>query len=98
MERQKKREELISERTDAKIKHVILNQKKDKKAAKYLNSQVPYPFTSREAYERSLRQPLGKDWNTNESHKKLTQPKVKTRVGQIIDPIEKKKEKKHKDA
>lgn len=88
---QQTRADAIANRTDAKLKHVILNQKRDKKVNKYTQLEVPYPFTSREAYERSLRAPLGKDWNTYTMHKQLVQPKIKTRVGHVIDPIEKKK-------
>lgn len=48
---------------------------------------VPFPFTSREQYERAMRQPLGKEWNSKKSFGMLTQPEIKTRRGVIIDPI-----------
>lgn len=54
---------------------------------------VPYPFTSREQYERAMRQPLGREWNANQSFHNLTRPEVKTRLGTIIDPIKKQKQK-----
>ena len=48
---------------------------------------VPFPFTSREQYERAMRQPLGREWNSSVSFASLNQPEVKTRRGTIIEPI-----------
>jgi U3 small nucleolar RNA-associated protein 14 len=48
---------------------------------------VPYPFKTREQYEASLRNPLGKEWNTHEVFQKLTMPRVTTKMGAIIDPL-----------
>ena len=58
-------------------------------AAKYLIEKQPYQFTSKEQYERSLRQPLGPDWNTTVSHKKAVMPAVVVKAGHMIDPIQK---------
>lgn len=69
-------------------KHVVLNEKRNKKAAKYLVDKVPYPFTSREQYEQSLRNPLGSDWNTLTTFAKAIKPAVITKQGAIIDPLE----------
>jgi len=92
-EREKKEEELRKKRKDARLAHVIINENRDTKVEKYRNEKIPYPFKSREAYERSLRNPLGKDWNTQTMHKVMTTPKVKTKIGTVIDPIDKKIEK-----
>lgn len=54
---------------------------------KYTHEAIPYPFTSREQYERSIRNPLGKEWNTSEAFHKLNLPKNKVRTGAIIEPI-----------
>jgi U3 small nucleolar RNA-associated protein 14 len=48
---------------------------------------VPYPFTSREQYERSIRNPLGPDWNTAEVLAKNVAPAVSYKPGVIIAPI-----------
>ena len=45
-------------------------------ASKYLQATVPYPYTSREAYERSLRVPIGPEYNTDEAFRNLTRPAV----------------------
>lgn len=36
--------------------------------------------------------PMGKDWNTMQSHKRLIQPEVITKAGQIIKPLKFKKD------
>jgi len=70
-------------------KRVIVSEKRNKKFAKYLVEKVPYPFTSREQYERSLANPLGNDWNTMGGFKDVIKPAVTTKAGTIIDPIQK---------
>ncbi|CAG8573767.1 2092_t:CDS:10 [Ambispora gerdemannii] len=79
----------VSKRKDANLKHVIINEKRIKKATKYLATQIPYPYETREQYERSLRNPLGKEWNTYEVFQKMVKPRVTTKMGTIIDPLEK---------
>lgn len=50
-------------------------------------TEVPYPFTSREQYERSLRQPIGGEWNTSQSVKSMTRRPVIVSRGAVIAPI-----------
>jgi U3 small nucleolar RNA-associated protein 14 len=40
-----------------------------------------------EQYERSLRAPIGKEWNTRDTFQKMTKPRVITKLGQVIDPL-----------
>ena len=54
-------------RKDAKLEHVIISEKFDKKAAKYNVATLPYPYTSKQAFESNMRQPLGSDFNTQTS-------------------------------
>eukprot|EP00742_Colponemidia_sp_Colp-10_P011047 GILJ01012217.1.p1 GENE.GILJ01012217.1~~GILJ01012217.1.p1 ORF type:complete len:905 (-),score=233.95 GILJ01012217.1:34-2550(-) len=74
-------------RKDAKLKKVIITEKRDKKAAKYQVVDVPYPFTSKEQYEQSLRHPLGREWNTTAVYQRLIQPEVVTKPGVVITPL-----------
>ena len=69
--------------------HVIVSKKRNKKAKKYFLDKVPYPFTSREQYERSLKNPIGNDWNTVETFRKNVKPEVLTKAGTIIPPVQK---------
>eukprot|EP00271_Cylindrocystis_brebissonii_P022634 TRINITY_DN878_c0_g3_i1.p1 TRINITY_DN878_c0_g3~~TRINITY_DN878_c0_g3_i1.p1 ORF type:complete len:1258 (-),score=449.77 TRINITY_DN878_c0_g3_i1:103-3876(-) len=83
----KQREAALGSRTDAKLKHVLISERLDKKALKYQHEGVPYPFTSREAYEQSLRAPIGREYNTDEAFRNKTRPAVLKSSGVIIDPI-----------
>jgi len=51
-------------------------------------NDVPFPFTEKELYEKSIRIPIGKDWNSMDSYQKMITPKVAVRRGAMIDPIE----------
>lgn len=55
---------------------------------KYLASQLPHPFESRQQYERSLRLPVGPEWVTKESFQQATKPRVIVKQG-IIAPMAK---------
>ncbi|CAM9448432.1 unnamed protein product, partial [Discosporangium mesarthrocarpum] len=74
-------------RKDDSLPKVIINEKRQKRSAKYSIAAVPYPFTSREQYERSVRQPIGSEWNTSKAVGDLTQPAVITKPGQAIAPM-----------
>ncbi|CAG8523271.1 11690_t:CDS:2 [Funneliformis mosseae] len=76
-----------SKRKDAKLDHVIINEKRVKKAKKYLATNIPHPFETREQYERSLRTPLGTEWNTQEVFHKMITPRIITKMGTVIDPL-----------
>eukprot|EP00884_Botryococcus_braunii_P004423 jgi/Botrbrau1/13982/Bobra.117_2s0012.1 len=75
-------------RKDAKLKGVIIKEKWDKKfTEKFSTPSVPFPFDSRETYERSMRQPLGRDYNTDAVFRDLTRPAVLKVTGSIIQPL-----------
>lgn len=74
-------------RSDKNLKNVIINEKVNKKNLKYQSSSVPFPFESREQYERSLRMPVGQEWTSRETHQKLTMPRIITKQGTVIDPL-----------
>ena len=52
-------------------------------------NELPYPFVNPEQFEKSIRAPLGKTWNTETAYRELVKPKVVTRLGKIITPIDK---------
>lgn len=76
-----------NKRKDAKLKNVIINERKIKKSAKLMVSEVPYPFETREQYEKSLRAPVGKEWTTMNTHKESIRPRIQTMPGKIIHPL-----------
>nr|XP_006814008.1 PREDICTED: U3 small nucleolar RNA-associated protein 14 homolog B-like [Saccoglossus kowalevskii] len=64
---------------------IVPNKRKKKKSAAV--NQLPFPFTNAQQFERSIRQPVGQTWNPESTFKKLTKPKVSTKMGSIIAPI-----------
>ena len=70
-------------RKDAKLDKVIINEKRVKKNAKYLASQLPHPFETKVQYERSLRLPVGPEWQTKETFQGMTKPRVMVKQGVI---------------
>lgn len=60
--------------------HVIISEKRDKKAAKYMVKDLPYPYTSKAQHERSLQTPIGTEWNTRLGFQRGTLPRVVKKV------------------
>ena len=63
----RQRQEAIARRKDARLAHVIISERYDKRASKYGTPSVPFPYNAKEVYERSMRQPLGRDYKTASS-------------------------------
>jgi len=82
-----KRAAAAASRKDAGLQYVVISEKWDKRNAKYRTPSVPYPFNSKETYERTMRQPLGREFNTDESFRNLTRPAVIKDAGVVIQPI-----------
>jgi U3 small nucleolar RNA-associated protein 14 len=78
------------QRLDAKKPGVIISQKRISKAGKYLLAEIPYPFTSREEYERSMVGGIGREWNVTSSFKAMTRPEIYRRAGKVIQPLSQK--------
>ena len=76
-----------SQRKDAGMDTVIINQKRDKKAEKYKAKDLPFPYTSAAQYEMAMRTPIGPEWNTRTQHQRMTLPRVTIKPGKVIKPI-----------
>ena len=76
-----------AKRQDAGKKHVIISEKYDHKAAAFTSQTLPYPFTSRDAFEGAMRVPMGRETNTDAAFRDMTRPKVLKQPGTIIAPI-----------
>ena len=50
-------------------------------------SSLPWPYTSREHFEKSHCTPIGRHWNSELTFHQLVRPKVTTKMGTIIEPI-----------
>jgi hypothetical protein len=55
----------------------------------YQVNALPYPYSNVVDFEKRIRQPVGRTWNTVATYKKLVKPKVVTRLGKVIAPIDK---------
>ncbi|KAH7396990.1 Utp14 protein-domain-containing protein [Phaeosphaeria sp. MPI-PUGE-AT-0046c] len=77
-----------NKRKDRKLDRVIINEKRAKPTTKYMASQLPFPFESREQYERSLRVPKGKEWVSKRTFQDGTRPRVLVKQG-VIAPLRK---------
>lgn len=67
-------------RADFNKSHVIISEKRDKKAAKYTLKDLPYPYTSKAQFEQSMDTPLGTEWNTRLGFQRGTLPRVVKKV------------------
>ncbi|GAA5985478.1 hypothetical protein JCM11641_007081 [Rhodosporidiobolus odoratus] len=77
-------------RKDAKLNHVIISEKKDKKASKYLLKDLPFPYTSAAQHEHKLRTPMGPEWSTSTVLRDQTIPSVLIKPGVAIRPVDRK--------
>ncbi|KAL6927087.1 hypothetical protein ACO0SA_003377 [Hanseniaspora valbyensis] len=76
-------------RKDKNLKNVIINERVNKKNLKYQASAVPFPYESKEQYEKSLQIPLGPEWSANSTFSKSIKPRAIVKKSQIIDPLKK---------
>lgn len=78
-----------TDRADHGKAHVIISERKDKKAAKYLVKDLPYPYASVSQFNRAMERPIGKEWNTRVGFQRGTLPRVVKKMGVVIDPLKK---------
>ncbi|GAA5901051.1 uncharacterized protein JCM6883_004734 [Sporobolomyces salmoneus] len=76
-----------SDRKDAGLNHVIINEKKDKKASKYMLKDLPFPYTSAAQLEHKLRTPMGPEWSTSTILRDQTIPSVLVKPGATVRPV-----------
>ncbi len=67
--------------------NVIINEQRDKNFTKYLVKDLPHPYHSIKEYEMAQSLPLGNEWNTMCTYKRLIQPETVMKSGSIIKPI-----------
>lgn len=67
-------------RQDDGLRHVLINEKLNHKADKYMVAGVPHGFGgSKSVYEASIRNPLGPEWSTQAVHKAKIKPAILVR-------------------
>jgi len=83
----KKTQNNVPKRKDDGLSTVIINEKRLKKTAQFQLSEIPYPYRSREEYERAIAGNIGQEWNTVQGTKDMSRPAVLVRAGKIIQPL-----------
>ncbi|BFZ09220.1 hypothetical protein BsWGS_12259 [Bradybaena similaris] len=69
--------------------NVWLNPNRDEAIRKLQPKTVPFPYTSVQQYEASVRQPVSRGFVRETAFKLLTKPEVVTKLGHIIRPLDK---------
>lgn len=82
-----KKSDNVPKRKDDGISTVIINERRLKKTSKFQLSEIPYPYRSREEYEKAIAGNIGQEWNTLQGTKEMSRPAVLVRAGKIIQPI-----------
>lgn len=77
---------------DGSLDNVLINEQRDKGFRKYLVKELPHQYHTIKEYETSQSIPLGNEWNTMCSYKRMIQPEIVTKLGKIIPPIKLAKE------
>lgn len=87
--RRAKIDELKKKRTDAKMQGVQVNtEDRDKKfVKKYMVKELPAQYQSTKQFETLMQMPVGKEWNTGDSYRRLIQPDLLVKAGSIIKPL-----------
>uniref|UniRef100_A0A7S1Q7D2 Uncharacterized protein n=1 Tax=Neobodo designis TaxID=312471 RepID=A0A7S1Q7D2_NEODS len=88
LKRSIERSALASARADAKLDHAIINHDVGMVADKHTLHVVPRPYDSAVQYERAMRQPLGPEFNSVRTFQDGVAPKVQTKKGVAIDPVD----------
>ena len=88
MQRRMERTTLMSARADAALDNVIINHNVDLVPSKTMLHMVPRPFADAGEFQRSMRQPVGPEWTTPQSFKRQIAPKLSSRAGVAIDPLD----------
>ncbi|XP_023636335.1 uncharacterized protein C57A7.06 [Capsella rubella] len=83
----KRREEALEKRKDGRLRHVIISEKVYKKAEKLHTKSLPFPYTSNEVFEHSMRMPIGPEFNPTTIVGDLNRPEVVKKAGVIIKPV-----------
>ncbi|XP_059199675.1 U3 small nucleolar RNA-associated protein 14 homolog A [Centropristis striata] len=74
-------------RKDQHLPNVIMSEKRTSTIGLHQVNSLPFPFENHSQFESTIRTPLGRNWNTERTVKKISKPKVVTQMGAIIQPM-----------
>ena len=78
----------ISNNESEKNPFVKINKSFDKNFSNYLVKELPKNIQNREQFEKLNSNAIGREWNTLTMYKKMIQPKIISKIGQIIQPMD----------
>ena len=76
-------------RKDLNYSNVIISEKKDELLTNYLPKTLPSGVRDVKVYQKKISRPIGSNWNPESIFKNLTEPKIVTKTGKIIMPMDK---------
>uniref|UniRef100_A0A3P8VGC0 UTP14C small subunit processome component n=1 Tax=Cynoglossus semilaevis TaxID=244447 RepID=A0A3P8VGC0_CYNSE len=74
-------------RKDQHLPSVIISDKRNSSITLHQVESLPFPFTNPSQFESTIGAPVGRTWNSEQVVRKVTKPKVVTRLGTIIEPM-----------
>ncbi|XP_058805154.1 U3 small nucleolar RNA-associated protein 14 homolog A [Phymastichus coffea] len=74
-------------RRDENKGDVVIIEEKCPKIKKHLVGELPFPFSSVQDFEASIRAPVSREFVPEKTFSKLITPNVKTKIGKIIEPM-----------
>jgi len=87
LRKKRQQERLEKFKQNVKLSKVLMNNSTDKKSSQYSVKELPYPFKSEGEYAKLNDNQVGIEWNTLSTYKKLIQPSIVKKIGQIIEPM-----------
>ena len=86
MEIQQRKQSMSSQNTNSNP-YVKVNNSFDKKFSNYMVKELPNNVRSQEEFEKLNGTAFGREWNSLTMYKKLIQPNIVKKIGQIIEPM-----------
>ncbi|XP_010777771.1 U3 small nucleolar RNA-associated protein 14 homolog A [Notothenia coriiceps] len=74
-------------RRDQCLPSIIMSEKRNGSISLHQVNSLPFPFQNHAQFESTIRAPLGRTWNTEQTVRKINKPKVVTQLGAIIEPM-----------
>ncbi|KAK5890921.1 hypothetical protein CesoFtcFv8_014397 [Champsocephalus esox] len=74
-------------RRDQCLPSIIMSEKRNSSISLHQVNSLPFPFQNHAQFESTIRAPLGRTWNTEQTVRKISKPKVVTQLGAIIEPM-----------
>ncbi|XP_034550117.1 U3 small nucleolar RNA-associated protein 14 homolog A [Notolabrus celidotus] len=74
-------------RRDQSLPSVIISERRNSSITLHQVNTLPFPFQTHAQFESTIRTPLGRTWNTEQTVRKISKPKVVTQLGAIIEPM-----------